>query len=252
MIKQTYLSLVSVGLLQLSLLSTQAQSEVVSAEESTIFDGKGLTSVQLDKRGRVQSVTLSVSLQSLTQNLPDEAKTFILTLPKAVQDQTIFNHVTIDWNPHGHAPMMVYDKPHFDFHFFGPTAETIAEIDCSSTKAIPDNLVLPGYVLPPAEAADRCVPQMGIHAIPVADMETGFDFWQTFIYGYYDGKLIFLEPMLTSEFFKAKKAISAIIEMPGSALQEMDARSYPTAYSIYYDERLDAYQFVFSHFTGTL
>ena len=29
-----------------------------------------------------------------------------------------YDHVTVDWNPHGHIPEGVYNVPHFDFHFY--------------------------------------------------------------------------------------------------------------------------------------
>lgn len=31
---------------------------------------------------------------------------------------TPFKYLMVDWNPHGHGPPNVYDKPHFDAHFY--------------------------------------------------------------------------------------------------------------------------------------
>ena len=41
---------------------------------------------------------------------------------------TIFDHVGLDWNPHGHEPEQIYGKPHFDFHFYEISAEAVAAI----------------------------------------------------------------------------------------------------------------------------
>jgi hypothetical protein len=53
-----------------------------------------------------------------------EGKTmeFTLALPKEAAP-TAYNHIGIDWNPQGHEPQGIYDKPHFDFHFYMITPE---------------------------------------------------------------------------------------------------------------------------------
>eukprot|EP01083_Nonionella_stella_P210402 761745_1 len=33
-------------------------------------------------------------------------------------DHQKFNHLLLNWNPEGHAPLGIYNVPHFDFHFY--------------------------------------------------------------------------------------------------------------------------------------
>lgn len=115
-------------------------------------------------------------------------------LPLPVGAPAPFNHLMVDWNAHGH-PGPGYDVPHFDFHFYFSTPEEVAAIPFSPAPApMPAQFVAPGYVPDPV-----VVPQMGQHYLDSQSPEFGdpSQFTQTFIYGYYGGKMTFLEPMIT-------------------------------------------------------
>ena len=42
-------------------------------------------------------------------------------VPDNIAAATPFEHIVINWNPHGHPPPEIYSVPHFDFHFYTQT-----------------------------------------------------------------------------------------------------------------------------------
>ncbi|PBC78717.1 hypothetical protein BX265_3496 [Streptomyces sp. TLI_235] len=116
----------------------------------------------------------------------------------------------LNYNSMGHGPEGIYDTPHFDFHFYvQPKAERDAirpgpcalAINCddfaTATKPIPAQYMPSGYI-------DNGVAEvaMGNHLIDQSSPEWhGQKFTQTFIYGAYDAKISFLEPMITKAYF---------------------------------------------------
>ncbi|MBI2841856.1 MAG: hypothetical protein HYX78_00490 [Armatimonadetes bacterium] len=102
----------------------------------------------------------------------------------------------MNWNPRGHIPPGIYDTPHFDFHFY-----MISETDRNKITAVGDDLVITekpprqehvpkGYVLAPGGSE----PRMGAHWInPESSEFHGQPFTKTFIYGFYDGKMAFID-----------------------------------------------------------
>ena len=73
------------------------------------------------------------------------------------------------------------------------------EADSIKFKNVPAQPYFPtNYINPGAN-----VPQMGAHWVDVTSTEFhGKPFTETFIYGSYDGKVTFFEPMITLEFLK--------------------------------------------------
>jgi hypothetical protein len=134
--------------------------------------------------------------------------------PKA--SSTIFNHVGLGWNPHGHEPEPIYGLPHFDFHFYEISSETVAaippyEVDSSKFK----NWPAPDYFPPTYFNPGGGVTQMGCHWVDFTSPElNGQAFTQTFIYGSYDGKVTFYEPMITEAFIKANPSFERAIPQP--------------------------------------
>lgn len=176
---------------------------------------------------------------TIMDNLPTEGilpTEFTLELPSEINVPP-YDHVTMDWNAHGHPPMMVYDLPHFDFHFYFMNEAERDQISPYDTVEFqkplaPENLA-PLYL----ETPDG-VPRMGAHIIDLMSPEiagTG-KFTHTFIYGKYDGALNFLEPMVTKEFIDSKEHIEQEIRQPE---EWMESGYYPTHYRIHYDEGND-------------
>lgn len=165
----------------------------------------------------------------------------VLSLP--ARNPTPYRHVVVNWNPTGHEPNGIYNLPHFDFHFYMISEAERAKIDRSDPEfqrraerqPLPE-LVPQGYVLP----APLGVPGMGVHWVDPRSPElNGETFTQTFIFGAWDGKVIFAEPMITRAFLESKRDFSAPLPAP----KKYGASGYyPTGYSIRWDEAAKEYR----------
>jgi len=176
-----------------------------------------------------------------------------LALPEGASDlQLPFRWATVNWNPEGHlAPAPpVWSAPHFDFHFFlaepalihgirtGPCAEFI---DCadSARAATP----LPARHAPEDYSdVGAAVAAMGNHLVDVRDPELAdpkLGFSHTFIYGAYDGKLIFLEPMVSHAFLSQRPQDCRPIRLPKAYAT---AGYYPAAYCVRHDAATGTYR----------
>lgn len=163
---------------------------------------------------------------------------YVLELPEG--HGTPFQHVTLDWNPAGHEPPGIYDRPHFDVHFYTISHEERMAIHPESpsfrdraTKLPPAEYIPAGYVDPGMGA----VPFMGVHLVdpasPELHPESPEPFTRTFIYGSWDGRLIFLEPMVTTEFLQERRDETLSIAV---AERYDPAGFYPASYSLRWDE----------------
>jgi len=177
-----------------------------------------------------------------------------LASPVSAQGQSGIHELTMYWEAHGHPPGP-YLTPHFDFHFYLEPAETVAAIDCkdlSKPASLPAGYTLPDVDMPPEMAkvigtptlVGLCVPQMGMHSVPTAELESGKTFTGDMIVGYYAGRPIFLEPMLTKALLMKKASFSyAIPSVPGMT------GPHPTTFRADWDAKAQAYHFVWSGFS---
>lgn len=181
--------------------------------------------------------------------MPDGKRTFEYVLEMPADNTTVFRHVTLDWNPSGHEPAGIYDLPHLDVHFY--------LIDNEERMAI--NPMLPGFAekgerLPSAEFVPvgyvnpgiPPVPLMGLHLVdPSAPELNGGSFTSTFLYGSWDGRLIFLEPMVTTAMLAQKQDVSTPIAM---AERYDIPGDYPAAYRIRWDEATQEHRVALTDF----
>jgi len=163
-------------------------------------------------------------------------------------DLTPFNSITINWEPHGHAPSGVYDSPHFDFHFYmlpeierqrimpGPCSGVMncdqeqRAISPVPSKYIPDNYI----------NTELAFARMGNHYIDETIPElNGGIFTQTLILGSYDSKITFYEPMVSRNFLLSKPRICSPIKIP---VAFETAGYYPTKYCIRYNHYRKMYK----------
>lgn len=164
------------------------------------------------------------------------------------QNPTPYRFVGLNWNPSGHEPEQIYGLPHFDFHFYTITVEERNAIDPAdpqwAQKA--NNVPAPEYVparyvpaappIPGITPADIAVPRMGVHWMDVASPElTGATFTETFIYGSWNGKMIFAEPMITRAFLETRPDYSRTLP---TAQQGYN----PGSYRIYWNEGTKEYR----------
>jgi hypothetical protein len=129
----------------------------------------------------------------------------ILFYPKI--DGLPFKFIMFNWQPHGHAPMNVFDKPHFDLHFFiqdyisrnfirtGPCGTTTNCDDFDRAMInIPEPFFPVGF-----ENVGGVAGRMGNHLINRSDPEfNGAPFEQAFAFGQYDGRLSYYEPVVAT------------------------------------------------------
>lgn len=164
-------------------------------------------------------------------------------------DSTPFRWVLMNWNTHGHNPPGIYTVPHFDFHFYiqdyvernqirpGPCSMLVNCDDyVKGKRPVPLAYMAPGY-----SDVDAVEVRMGNHLIDLSSPEfqpTG-TFTHTFIFGSYDGKITFWEPMITKSFFETKPNVCTNIPLP-SAYEV--AGAYPTQYCIQYDPKRHSYR----------
>jgi hypothetical protein len=159
---------------------------------------------------------------------------------------------TVNWNPEGHlspAPP-VWSAAHFDFHFFmaepalvegirtGPCAEFIhCEDFARAGTPLPERHVPEGHI-----DVGAAVVAMGNHLVDARDPELAnpkLGFSRTFIYGAYDGKLIFLEPMVSHAFLSSRPQRCTPVRAPKAYAV---AGYYPTSYCVRYDAASASYR----------
>lgn len=166
---------------------------------------------------------------------------FVIPLPDVVarRSDIPFKWVLLNWNPHGHIPPGIYDVPHFDVHFeMGPIADVFAIepgpcgpefVRCDQfrkgRKPLPPNYLAPDYV-----DVEAVVPAMGNHLVDTTGPEFQKQpFTRSWIYGVYDGKVIFYEAMVTRAYMLSKPDGCLPIKSPRAVAV---AGFYPTQYCV--------------------
>jgi len=199
------------------------------SEEVTVFGGKSWSSFTV-KDGVPQELSFVLSNASLNsapaatghEQGHDPANDFIIPLPQAALEATPYKFIMLNWNPAGHEPEHVYTIPHFDIHYYQTTPQEVMGY-MDETKL--NKEVATGYV-PANHISGPGVPMMGKHYIDAASSElNGQTFTQTFLYGSYDGKVVFWEPMITRDFLKNTTKFERAIPQPAKFEQ---AGYYPT------------------------
>jgi hypothetical protein len=169
---------------------------------------------------------------------------FVIPLPDAVarRNDIPFKWVLLNWNPAGHIPPGVYDVPHFDVHFeMGPIADVFAIepgpcgpelVRCdqfqTARKPLASNYVAADYV-----DVGAVVPAMGNHLIDTSGPEFQKQpFTRSWIYGVYDGKVIFYEAMVTRAYMLSKPSSCLPIKAPKAVAA---SGLYPTEYCVRHD-----------------
>lgn len=227
-------------------LHTSSNAQTILGEVVPFGNGTARSWVQVDKSGNPTTVGITLTEAAL-DGLPTEATPgliwmveYLLALPTEASALP-FNHIGVNWNPSGHDPHGIYGVPHFDFHFYTISPEDRRKItargeDLEKCRRVPGpGLMAEGYVFAPGAEE----PGMGGHWVdPVSHEFHGQAFTSTFIYGTYDGEIIFYEPMITMAYLKSKTDATIALKVP-----EVYAKTgyYPTHYRIHYDTRRKEY-----------
>jgi hypothetical protein len=204
--------------------------------QTEVAHGKAWSSVKLDKNGAPQRIVLTIDQGALNtmptgEDMPghEHENTMMITLPEKALETTPFKFIMLNWNPEGHEPDGIYDIPHFDMHFYlSNLADVTTYVDNAKLNANPASDYLPANHIGGAP-----VPQMGKHWIDVTSPElSGATFTQTFIYGSYDSKIVFYEPMITLDFLKTTASFERTLPQPAKFAT---AGYYPTKMKVYKD-----------------
>lgn len=201
------LSCIAAGLFVSCNKDSNNGTQDLKGREFDFAGGKAWTSVQLNADGSPSTASIVINKDAM-KNLPtimdsSQAHMNMASLPFNNAATTLpFTHALLMWNPEGHEPAPVYTSPHFDVHFYyqseaGRMSIPAFKTDSSKFMLYPMAKFFPGTYIPTPGGVE----QMGVHwADSTAPEFHGRRFTQTFIYGSYDGKITFLEPMITKAF----------------------------------------------------
>jgi hypothetical protein len=228
--KKLFLFAIAAGTLFGSCKKNDENGGIFKGPETAVYHGKAWTWIQLNSDGNPERVAISIddaALNSVTAGTGTtggehhhDNNVVVKFHPRA--DVTIFNHVGLDWNPDGHPPVGIYDKPHFDFHYYMVSPEERNTF----IDPVKLDLSVPADYLPANYFGGDPVPQMGKHYVDLTSPElNGQPFTQTFIHGSYDGKIKFLEPMITLEYLKNTTSFERTLPQPAKFQK---AGYYPT------------------------
>lgn len=216
----------------------QAHAYIIYGQAAKLGNGEVRAFADVDKYGALQSIGFALSKDAL-EGLPMQMTDTTLHLP-SILNIPPYTHLVVNWEPHGHEPDNIYGLPHFDFHFYMIPEEDRLKITCMGEDRIPcltqpDPAKIPAFYVPTPEG----VPQMGWHWVDPRSPEfNGQKFTSTFIYGFYNGNMTFVEPMVTREFLLSHPTFEKEIPQP----QEYPADGFfPGKYSVSFDSSRNAY-----------
>ena len=206
------------------------------SNETKIGNGTVRTFVTLNDNGDPETIGYKFSEGMLT-GLPDkDAMTNMFNLSFPVEARaTGYDHAELDWNPHGHDPVQIYGVPHFDFHFYIVGMDQLSAIVPGPDTVAVDQQYIPTDYM----SGVMAVPNMGVHWVDSTSSEfQGKPFTATFIYGFYHGKMLFVEPMITQAFLQTHPDASFNVKQPA---EFQTSGYYPTKWSVHYNSNKKEY-----------
>jgi len=200
--------------------------------------GNGVARAWVKQNDKGEPIAAGVNLSGKAlENLPSEPSEYILSLP-GNKGKAFYTHVQLGWNPQGHEPEHVYDLPHFDVHFYAISREERNAISIDDTVQF-NNLPEPKYVPPLYLRIPGGIPQMGVHWVDLLSPEfNGGIFTKTYIWGSYDGRFIFWEPMVTRDYLLTHPDVLTPLRQPAAYKQD---GWYPTHYRVSYSVAPEEY-----------
>lgn len=214
--------------------SMKANLLVFKGPQVQLGDGKVRSWMSVDREGFPIELALEFT-EGVYENLDILPFETSLPLHPKAKEITPFEHITLNWNPHGHLPAFLV--PHFDFHFYMISNEERLLIPeyTEETASLFTNLPPLGYMpsnygTPPGQGG--VYPQMGKHWLPI-NLPAYLPFTQIMVLGSYNGKYIFTEPMVDLIYIQSQEDYDLDISQP--QFYE-ETNNYPTKYNIYRDD----------------
>lgn len=222
------------------LSNTSDQSRLAPDNNSSVFFGPtvqlgnghirsfGVLAKQTDAPLQIGFELTPGALQGLPHDAHGEhAASYLVRLHPRVAAAGVFDHLVANWNAHGHPPGP-YLSAHFDFHFYLIALQerlAITANDPLSVAPLPGGYLPADYIGPLGPE-----PQMGGHCVDVTSPElNGGPFTHTFIFGAYNSKVAFYEPMITHDYLLQSNGGTFVIKQPASVSK---SGYYPTRYTI--------------------
>jgi hypothetical protein len=191
-------------------------------------NGHARSWITIDHAGVPNEIAMEITASGI-EGLPHGPAEYVLPLHQKALDVTSFEHLVINWAPEGHPPGGVFTVPHFDLHFYTiPNAARLAIPEYPMAMEAFDKLPPDGYIPEGYMPEPGGIPQMGKHWVD-GSVAPG-TFTKTMIYGSYDGKVHFVEPMITVEVFQKAEAFSLAYAQPTLFAEHT---YYPTRYNFY-------------------
>jgi hypothetical protein len=188
--------------------------------------GYAFTWVEVDPGNIPLRVGLTFSEESVTSPAPG---TISLDFPEVSVD-SFFKHMYFDYAPNGHPPQNIYGSPHIDFHFYMiPASERLTITGGFDIIPVSGEFIPEDYILTPG-VSNYSFPAMGVHYTDsLAEELNGMPFQKTLIYGFYEGEMIFVEPMITRQYLLTHPNEVLPIKQPQAYQRKA---YYPTNYSV--------------------
>lgn len=218
--KSRYSSLITQALALITVALAPAAAETYYGDSTSVGDGWMRTYVQYDAGSPSRiGIQMNAAAFQAFASAPESATE--LLLPSQAPGRYTF--ALVDWNPEGH-PGPGYNVPHFDFHFYFTSPEEVDAIPFNPAPTHANPAYVPENYIPDLVA----VPQMGLHYLDLTAPEfNGGSFTRTFIYGFNEGWLTFLEPMITYATLASGDPFELAVRQPAHFER---AGYYPTEY----------------------
>jgi hypothetical protein len=140
-----------------------------------------------------------------------------------------YQTAVVGWDPFGHAPA-AYDVPHFDLQFYFISSEEVCAIMPGS-----DTIPVPARFRPPDYSVALAEPCLGTRwGDSLASELSGAPFTTTFVYGFQNGEMIFVEPMIALSYLTNEPAFRGAVKQP-AAFQRQGY--YPTHYTVEFNRQ---------------
>lgn len=214
-----------------------------------IGDGKVRSWIRITHANVPEEIGIEMTPGALTGLPEEEHVSLVLPLHQKAIALTPFDHIGLNWNPHGHPPAMFFSAPHFDVHFYMMSlAERLAIPAYSPATDALFNTYPPAGYMPAnyitAPGGDAAEPQMGKHWLPPPP--SFLPFTKVMILGTYNGKFTFVEPMVTLDYLQSGVSSSQPYSQPIHF--EHTGKYYPTVMNFYKDETTGKQYVTLSHF----
>jgi hypothetical protein len=221
------MAVLSLALVIAAVMPVCTGSKRLMGPKQKLGEGSIWSWTEHDVSGKLLRMGVTMT-HGVLQGLPSSYEQVEAPLPTEVSTPPYVTAVVF-WDPLGHAPQ-VYSVPHFDFMFYFVTSEELGRISPGS-----DTVPVPARFRPPDYHAALAEPSVGTHwGDTLAAEFHGKPFTATFVYGFQDGKMVFLEPMIASSFLGTEPSFSGAIEQPAAFQRE---GYYPTHYTVEYNRK---------------